>query len=160
MKVSMLVTGLSATVSLTACGATSVSTPTASKPSVSLPEAQGSQPANPVPILRETGVKMATAQGPAVDIEQDRFDCAYFQELSGGIGTGEEVRVYTFRDPAAQQADLQLNTSPSDGSRPITLTHPLASVWVTPVQDANGNFAFPVPLSVIAGRVHGVVSQP
>jgi hypothetical protein len=134
---------------LAGCGTPAAGAQAAGAPAVPVVQAQsqGSVPANPEPLLARTGVTMAGAQGVSADIYGDRYDCAYF-----GGDAGEEVCAETYRDAAGEQADLQRNASPSDGSVPAVVSS-TSIVWVTPVQEADGTFAFSPSAAVIAARV-------
>lgn len=136
--------------------AAATATVTVTATAAAQPAASGT-PANPVPILKKTGAKVpaGTVNGQ-VDIEGDRYaDGGAAPDKCGG--PCEQVSVYTFKDAAAQQADIARNSPEQDGHAMIKGS--LFDVSVVGYQDtATGAWVFgSLSPQVIAQRVGGTV---
>ena len=127
-------------IALSGCGST-----TAPDAGTSPPAA----PANPVPLLRRAGADVpAGVTAGQVDIYGDRY-------ATGTYPGGEEITVYTFASVTAERADLVRNGTPQDGR--ATIVGHLYDIGAVAVQTNSGEWAWSVPPSVIAKRVHGSV---
>jgi hypothetical protein len=112
------------------------------------------QPANPVPILRMTGVKVpAGTRLGDYDAFRNRMATGYFHAHGCTGYCGEQVTVYTTTDVQAALSEV-VNGRPADGHAVITGKG--FFVTVDGVEDLTTNSViFYVKPAVIAQRVHG-----
>ena len=131
---------------LAACGSTAS---TSAQPALGSPDpAATAKPANPVPVLRKTGVPVPASEvNGTVGIVGDRVG-------HGTFPGGEEVWVFTYATPADMAAAIQEHT-PSDGETGIQ------GPGLTLIDvDTGYNGTYEVPPAVIAKRVGGKVTGP
>jgi hypothetical protein len=154
------------TVSVLGCNSSST-TPPQRKPVLVAPKVATkpvhqvaiAQPIDPRPVFLKTGAKYDELDTSAVqrDVYEDKYLCGYTSVDSFGDGTGEEICVYTYANAQDENADLERNLSPRDGSRAIRIPGKFEIVWVTPSTNQEGNFVFSPSLTTIATRVGGTV---
>ena len=139
-----------ATLALAGCG-TAASTSTSTSTSASAPSGQ---PANPVPVVRETGATVAPGEVYGSSTAQG------WLSADGSFASGERIDVYTL--PAGltgQQAIAQVSVTSSDSQ--TLIAGGSFYMFVYPAQNPQtGVTTYPVPPAVIAARVHGTVIEP
>jgi hypothetical protein len=120
-------------------------------------------PANPVPIVKMAGAKTSAVSGQ-VDVYGDRYAGG---DLPGATVPGcngaytddgkclEFVQVYTYATAADQAHWESQNSTPSDSN--TVISGDLFDLTLYSVIAADGSNVYPVPVKVIAQRVHGTV---
>jgi len=121
----------------------------------SVATAPAGQAANPVPLLKRSGVPVpASVTSGEVDVYGDRYATADFP-------SGEEVTAWTYPDAAAKAAD--------DARNPVTdsmvqIGGPPGALWSLTVTGVSGpdatpgnTLAYPVSPASIAARVGGII---
>lgn len=110
---------------------------------------------NPVTILRKAHASTSAVYGQ-VDVWGDRYAVGYYPE--DGVAQGEQVYVYTFDSAAAQQADLDRNSTPQDGQELIK--GDLFDVSVIGMPNLSGGWSYTVSPAAVAILVGGKVVSP
>ncbi len=162
MRKTVIAAAVAAALALAGCGGSAASGGGASPavPSAtSAPQQAGSEPggfgtwsaiANPVPVLRMTGVPVPASEvNGTIGVDDDRGANASFPGLYG-----ETIWVFTY--PSAAYRDYRLAhplTPPSDGDTEIS--GPSASIII--VDTSNGTMTSGPSPQQIAARVHGTL---
>jgi hypothetical protein len=120
------------------------------------------QPANPVPVVRETGASVLPGEVyGSRDVEGALYadGSFYGPNCTAADNCSEQVTVYTLppgMTPAQSMA--QTGLEPSDSTAIITGSNFI--IELTPVDEVNDSNTYFVSAATVAARVHGTVIVP